>query len=186
MPEMLVLVTGLPGSGKTTLARNLARKLDLPLIAKDRYKEILFDVLGIGDMDWSRRIGQAAIALQYDTMAAVRAAVVDSGLWTGVSEPEVEALGLPLVQVHCRCPFEVARTRYFDRAARAERHAGYREEQMTDESYEWFRPLVEPLRLRAPLVEVNTAEPADVDAVADAVHAACDRLPFIRNSGLTS
>jgi hypothetical protein len=32
-------------------------------------------------------------------------------------EPEEEALGLPLVQVHCRCPFEVARMRYFDRMA---------------------------------------------------------------------
>jgi predicted kinase len=182
---MLVLVTGLPGSGKTTLARSLAGKLDLPLIAKDRYKEILFDVLGIGDMDWSRRIGQAAIALQYDAMVAVRAAVVDSALWTGVSEPEVEALGLPLVQVHCRCPFEVARTRCFDRAAAGERHAGYCEEQMTHESYERFRPLVEPLRLRAPLVEVNTAGPTDIDAVADAVRAACGR-PRSQKSRLIS
>jgi predicted kinase len=181
MPEMLVLVTGLPGSGKTTLARHLARKLDLPLIAKDRYKEILFDVLGVGDLDWSRRIGQAAIALQFDAMVVVRAAVVDSALWTGVSEPEVEALGLPLVQVHCRCPFEVARTRFFDRVVAGERHAGYREEQMTYESYERFRPLVEPLRLRAPLVEVNTAEPLDIDAVADAVHATYGRPPFTKN-----
>ena len=109
MCEPLVLVTGLPGSGKTTLAVALARKLDLPLIGKDQYKEILFEVLGVGDMEWSRRIGQAAIALQYDAMSTVRSAVVDSALWTGVSEPEVEALGLHLIQLHCRCPFEVAR-----------------------------------------------------------------------------
>jgi len=34
MLEMLVVVTGLPGSRKTTLARRLARKLNLPLIAR--------------------------------------------------------------------------------------------------------------------------------------------------------
>jgi len=127
-----------------------------------------------------------AIALQYDAMAAVRAAVVNSALWTGASEPEVDAFGLPLVQVHCRCPFEVARTRYFDRVAAGERHAGDREEPMTDESYEQFWPLVEPLRLGAPLVEVNTAGTTDVDAVTDAVHAACGRMPFSKNFRSTS
>lgn len=45
----LVLVTGLPASGKTTLAQGLAAMLELPLIAKDRYKELLFDVLGVKD-----------------------------------------------------------------------------------------------------------------------------------------
>ena len=183
MCEPLVLVTGLPGSGKTTLAVALARKLDLPLIGKDRYKEILFEVLGVGDMEWSRRIGQAAIALQYDAMSTVRSAVVDSALWTGVSEPEVEALGLHLIQLHCRCPFEVARARYFDRVAAGERHAGHRDEEMTEDSYERFRPLVEPLRLRAPTVEVNTAEPTDIDEVAAAVCAAGRRGPLpVRDS----
>ncbi len=178
MCELLVLVTGLPGSGKTTLAVALATKLDLPLIGKDRYKEILFELLGVGDMDWSRRIGQAAIALQYDAMSSIRSAVVDSALWTGLSEPEVEALELPLVQVHCRCPFEVARARYFARVAAGERHAGHRDEEMTEGSYERFRPLVEPLRLQAPMVEVNTAEPTDTDAVAAVVRAAGRREPL--------
>ena len=43
---------------------------------------------------------------------------------------------------------------------------------MTEDSYERFRPLVEPLRLQAPTVEVNTAEPTDIDEVAAAVSAA--------------
>jgi predicted kinase len=59
---MLIVVTGLPGSGKATLSAELAARLDLPLIAKDRYKEILFDTLGVRDRSWSRQIGQAAIA----------------------------------------------------------------------------------------------------------------------------
>jgi uridine kinase len=39
MTSVLVLVTGPPASGKTTLARPLADALDLPLIGKDLIKE---------------------------------------------------------------------------------------------------------------------------------------------------
>jgi hypothetical protein len=39
--NVFVLVTGPPGSGKTTLAGPLAERLSLPLIAKDTIKEAL-------------------------------------------------------------------------------------------------------------------------------------------------
>jgi len=161
----LVVVTGVPGSGKSTLAAALATRLGLPLIAKDRFKEILFDTLGVADMAWSQKLGQAAIALQYDTMRAARHAVVDSALWTDRSEPDLEALGLPMVQVYCDCPFDLARRRFFERLVTGERHPGFREEEMTTEEFERFRPLTEPLRLSVPLVRVDTAAPVDVDDV---------------------
>jgi gluconate kinase len=154
---MLILLTGLPGSGKTTLAGKLADGLDLPLIAKDHFKEILFDTMGIGDRAWSRRIGQAAIALQYDAMATIKTAVVDSALWTGISEPEVVKLGLPLVQVFCQCPFETARDRYFART----RHEGFIAEKMTLADYEQYHVLEEPLRLECPIISVDTSSEVD-------------------------
>jgi adenylate kinase family enzyme len=45
-----VLVTGLPGSGKTTLAGPIASRLNVPLIAKDHIKELLADHLGLGPL----------------------------------------------------------------------------------------------------------------------------------------
>ena len=59
----LVLVGGAPGSGKTTLAVELATRLQLPLLAKDDIKEALGDVLGTRDLGWSRQLGAATYAV---------------------------------------------------------------------------------------------------------------------------
>lgn len=45
--RFLVLVTGAPGAGKTTLAGPLAAALGLPLIGKDVVKETLYDALPV-------------------------------------------------------------------------------------------------------------------------------------------
>jgi len=62
-PPLLVVVTGMPSSGKTTVAERLARELRLPLIAKDEIKESLYDSLGAEDVASSARLGAAAFAL---------------------------------------------------------------------------------------------------------------------------
>ena len=57
---MYVLVGGVPGSGKTTLARQLAPLLEVPLIAKDAIKEALMTALGPPrDVAESQRWGRA-------------------------------------------------------------------------------------------------------------------------------
>lgn len=43
MNPTLILFAGMPGSGKTTLARMLARELNIPVFAKDRIQRVLRD-----------------------------------------------------------------------------------------------------------------------------------------------
>src|SRR5262245_13500660 len=70
----LIIVTGLPATGKTTLARRLAADLRLPLVTKDEIKERLFDQLGWHDRAWSLRLGQATYDLLYYFVEALLAA----------------------------------------------------------------------------------------------------------------
>src|SRR5690348_10057954 len=70
----LIIVSGPPASGKTTLARQVARELGLPMLYKDGIKETLFDSLGWQDRAWSKKLGAATYYLLYYFLEAELAA----------------------------------------------------------------------------------------------------------------
>jgi hypothetical protein len=53
----LIVVTGMPGTGKSTFARQLAARLAVSLLSKDLVKECLFEALGSGDAPSSNQTG---------------------------------------------------------------------------------------------------------------------------------
>ena len=84
---LLVVVTGPPAAGKTTVARELAARLRLPLIAKDTIKEALFDGLGTGDAQWSQRLGPPTfgvmLALAEESLRAGASLVLEANFVRG-------------------------------------------------------------------------------------------------------
>ena len=122
MSRSLVIVGGAPATGKTTLARELGRSLELPVITKDDIKEALAAPFQTGDRDWSRQLGVAAysvlFAVAHRVLAGGQGLVLESNFRCGISDPPLRALAAlaPTVLIVCRTP--AARERFADRAAR--------------------------------------------------------------------
>jgi len=122
MSRSLVIVGGAPATGKTTLARELGRSLELPVITKDDIKEALAAPFQTGDRDWSRQLGVAAysvlFAVAHRVLAGGQGLVLESNFRCGISDPPLRALAAlaPTVLIVCRTT--AARERFADRAAR--------------------------------------------------------------------
>lgn len=59
----LIIVCGLPGSGKTTLARELSRELNIVCLHKDCIKEKIFEIRKGKSLDESKAIGAETMRL---------------------------------------------------------------------------------------------------------------------------
>lgn len=61
-----ILVTGIPASGKSTMARFLAEAFGLPVISKDRIKECMYDTIGFRSREEKVKLGTASMQIMYD------------------------------------------------------------------------------------------------------------------------
>ena len=60
-----ILVTGIPASGKSTMARFLSERLAIPMISKDKIKELLFDDIGFGSREEKVKLGITSMNIMY-------------------------------------------------------------------------------------------------------------------------
>ncbi len=173
--RVFVVLSGLPGSRKTTVARPLSAALGLPLLDKDDILESLFEGLGVPTPEERSRLSRASDRVLSDLARTSQGAVLSS-FWRRESLSETsgtptewlrEVRDASVVEVLCECPPGLAAARY---AAR-QRHPGHFDERKTAaELVGQFEQLAAagPLSIGV-LLRVDTTKQVDVEGLARAV-----------------
>jgi predicted kinase len=174
----LIVVTGAPGSGKSTVAVPLARRLGIALIAKDDVKEALWEHVGPGDRDRFLEYGRASYPLMLFiarmSLVAGGSAVVEANFTPDWAAEELSQLQretpFRFVQVLCVADAETCLARYRERAASGRRHPMHRfgggealeslERRLAEGLWE------RPIPLEGALFTLDTTRPVDVEALA--------------------
>lgn len=186
VPPTLLIVTGLPGTGKSMLAVRLRRALGWPVFAKDVFKERLLDTLGSGDRAWSRRLSDVSFTMVFacasECLDAGQSCIVEGNFRRSQHSGPVGELiarsGARCVQVLCHADGELLVARFRDRAAVAARHPGHRDlDVLPLIEAELRRGRIEPFELPGPLLEFDTtrADVTVVEALMRDVLRLCDR-----------
>jgi predicted kinase len=159
MTASLVLVSGAPGSGKTTLARMLAEDLGMALLSKDTIKEALGDTLGAESVERSQELGRASVVV----LRSLTEAQLELGIPVVVDHvlrPAFAAEWLPVVEaangvhVHCRAPVEVLVQRVEERWTSGMRHAVHLDLERIGGEWEGL----EPVEFDIPTLFVDTED----------------------------
>jgi predicted kinase len=163
-PPTLIVVTGPPASGKTSVAEALAEGLELAVLSKDTFKETLYEQLGSGD-ELEDALERAALALLFAVtgmqLDAGVSVLVESNFDTRFDIGHFRRLAdehdVRLVQVHMGGDTERLVEKFTKRAASQKRHPGHGDEPGdADELREKIESgLWEPLDLPGELIEAD-------------------------------
>jgi len=170
----LVVVSGAPGTGKSTVAAALAEDLGRALLSLDTVKEALADSLGLGDERWSDRLGDAAAEVVF-TLAEANPRAVLEGWWRRERRARVIERFPGAVEVFCRCDGPLAEDRMRTRHKGGARHPIHRDvinPAILDRVGE-LGDTTRPLSLGGPLLELDTNGHVDRVALVAWVRRAC-------------
>jgi predicted kinase len=169
---LVILILGLPGAGKTTLGKKIARELRLPFISKDDIKVRLFDVYGWKDREASKQAGSAAYKIMdyfiEEQINHGNSLIVESTFNPAYDDGRFQTwqkkYNVRYVQLYCYADADVVRQRFADRATADNRHVGAVE---GDEGLQvldnYIKQGFNPLNVDSKVIEVDTTDFTKVD-----------------------
>lgn len=128
----VIILAGMPATGKSTLAAKLQQKFGYPILEKDFIKEGLFDTLGFSCYAEKRALDVAANEVLLRWMDAMIKAGQSMIIDNNFDQQSAEKLRKMLDTYHCKCVTvfmngdpQVLYERYFERDSKGLRHLGH-------------------------------------------------------------
>lgn len=130
---LLVIISGLPATGKTHLGRTLSDTYDLPYFYKDLFKEMMFDYTDNLDWQTSRWYSQTSVASLFLVCRELLQRHIPHILEANFKPAHTEQFQAiakqfnpDIVQIQCYCDGRVLTERFKQRAESGEMHPGHR------------------------------------------------------------
>ncbi len=147
------------------------------MFTKDGLKETLYDVLGVGDRPWTKRLGVAAFALLNDIVEATleggSSLIIEGNLDATYASPElsriVGAAGASSLVVTVTADAATAAARFRARAGTPERHPGHPDADFFGELETVLSKPYQPPDLRGGAMVVDLSDLSRFDAALDEV-----------------
>jgi glucokinase len=170
-----IVVTGLPASGKTTIARSIAESLSFTLLDKDDFLETLYAENPVQTWQDRKELSRQADALFQAAATRLGSAVLvshwkppHSSRESGTASDWLNAAFSTLIEVYCACPPDLALNRFLAR----KRHPGHCDAQRDPaELASQLRGLAPTFPLGiGPVITVNTDKGFDDHGLMRALH----------------
>lgn len=165
MSRFIIVVSGAPASGKTYLSKIIQKKLEIPVVIKDEYKEILFDYLGCDDEMLVKKMGVTSFKITEETcrkLALTRKSFLVEGNFQREYATETYREiafenGYEIIHIYCYSENRVLYERYQKRAETTQRHKGHKKMEMSFEEYELWRDKISFRLDFERIIEVDTS-----------------------------
>jgi predicted kinase len=128
----IIILTGIPASGKTTFSGYLSKELGIPVISKDVIKEILYEDIGFHSREEKVRLGVASMNIMYhmaeESMKLGNPVILENN-FENVSKPRltklIEQYGYQLINIRFEGDISIIYDRFVQRDQSDKRHLGH-------------------------------------------------------------
>ena len=167
---LLVVVTGSPATGKTTLAHMLARRINCPLLSRDELKEGLINTLGTSHSQLDRSVDMQVYEAFFDTVELLISKgvslVIEAAFQDKLWRPKLTGLlqKATIKIIICKAEIELIKTRFADRLSNnPDREKFHGDQSLHAEQIASLIDNYNPVNMEVATLEVDTTQDYDPD-----------------------